>query len=371
MYDYRKCVMGLAPTRRDAFKANRKAEIDERIKALAKKLDVELVTIDDVATDGLVTFNKDVPKIAKKFIDAGVDCVFFPHANFGQEEAVAKVGKAVGKPILLWGPRDDAPKGVVNQMEDRLYDVQCGLFATGKALLSYQLPFTYLENCWMDSDVLDRGFEDFVRTVCAARAVTQARIAQLSVRPWQFLSVRANENELVEKFGIEVVPLGAPMILHSVNETLKKDAAAVDAKIAEWKAKLDFSQMDEEDVRKTAAAVVAIRNLAEQNGCTTVAGECWMLLRSEFGINSCYAWGALTNEGLPTTCETDVLGTVGSAMMLGATRKETIPFFADITVRHPTNDNAELLWHCGPFPASLAKPQDGKPAVIGGKGQWE
>jgi hypothetical protein len=30
-------------------------------------------------------------------------------------------------------------------------------------------------------------------------------------------------------------------------------------------------------------------------------------------------------------------------------------FFADLTVRHPTNDNAELLWHCGNFPHSLAK----------------
>jgi len=30
-------------------------------------------------------------------------------------------------------------------------------------------------------------------------------------------------------------------------------------------------------------------------------------------------------------------------------------FFADLTIRHPENENAELLWHCGPFPPSLAK----------------
>ena len=28
-------------------------------------------------------------------------------------------------------------------------------------------------------------------------------------------------------------------------------------------------------------------------------------------------------------------------------------FFADLTIRHPDNDNAELLWHCGNFPPSL------------------
>ncbi len=32
------------------------------------------------------------------------------------------------------------------------------------------------------------------------------------------------------------------------------------------------------------------------------------------------------------------------------------PFFADVTIRHPENDNAELFFHCGPFPESLADP---------------
>jgi len=30
-------------------------------------------------------------------------------------------------------------------------------------------------------------------------------------------------------------------------------------------------------------------------------------------------------------------------------------FFADLTIRHPTNANAELLWHCGNFAPSLAR----------------
>ncbi|MDR1580398.1 MAG: hypothetical protein LBS35_08575, partial [Synergistaceae bacterium] len=80
-------------------------------------------------------------------------------------------------------------------------------------------------------------------------------------------------------------------------------------------------------------------------------------------------WGALFDEGLPVTCETDVLGALGCGMMAGAARGDTVPFFADITVRHPTNDNAELLWHCGPFPPSLAR--EARPGVVGCKGQFE
>ena len=31
-------------------------------------------------------------------------------------------------------------------------------------------------------------------------------------------------------------------------------------------------------------------------------------------------------------------------------------FTADLTIRHPQDDNTELLWHCGPFAKSLKEP---------------
>ena len=36
--------------------------------------------------------------------------------------------------------------------------------------------------------------------------------------------------------------------------------------------------------------------------------------------------------------------------------------FADWTVRHPDNENGELLQHCGPWPVSVAK--ESRPSVI-------
>jgi hypothetical protein len=44
---------------------------------------------------------------------------------------------------------------------------------------------------------------------------------------------------------------------------------------------------------------------------------------------------------------------------------------ADVTIRHPENDNAELLWHCGPFPSSLARPDKPKQVLRDGRGFWE
>jgi L-fucose isomerase-like protein len=338
---------------------------------LAKINDVDLVAIEGINEEGLLISNDDAAKAAKHFAANGVDAVFVPHANFGQEEAVAKMCASLKKPVLLWGPRDPAPLGIRDQGSDRPFDVQCGLFATGKALLTYNTPFSYVENCDIDSPIIAQGFSDFARTVCAAKAFRNMRVGQLSLRPRQFLTVKYNESELLEKFGIEVVPIFESDVIDTIKKVLENDKDEINNKINIWKETLDLSLIDEAAQIKLAAAHIGITRLADMHGCAVLAGECWRMLRAAFGISACFLWGALTDDGLPVSCETDVLGAIGTGMTMGAARDDTRPFFADITVRHPTNDNAELLWHCGPFPASLAKAGDSKPQVFDCKGQWE
>ena len=82
----------------------------------------------------------------------------------------------------------------------------------------------------------------------------------------------------------------------------------------------------------------------------------------------CFAFGYLSQMGLPVACETDIHGAISSVLAQAAALYETPSFLADITVRHPQNDNAELLWHCDPFPYVLSKD---RPCVNSGKGQYE
>ena len=74
--------------------------------------------------------------------------------------------------------------------------------------------------------------------------------------------------------------------------------------------------------------------------------------------------------GLPLACETDFNGAITLAMLRGVTLGEGSAFFADLTIRHPENDNAELLWHCGPFPYSLKDP-DCAACMTGSNEHWE
>ena len=66
-------------------------------------------------------------------------------------------------------------------------------------------------------------------------------------------------------------------------------------------------------------------------------------LQDEIGIMPCAANALCNDEGFPIACETDIHGTITSVLVEAAAMGETRSFFADWTVRHPYNDNAELL----------------------------
>lgn len=376
MYDFKKIVLGYAPTRRDTFPPKGPAlaqrdPIRKRIEEILEKCgNVELVDIDWLNEEGLLVENLDAEKAAMHFINAGVDAIFVPHTNFGQEEAVAKLAKMVNKPVLLWGPRDPVPPANFTEVPVRQTDSQCGLFATSRALLRYGVKFTYIENCWLEDEILEKEIDKFLRVVSVVKAFTNLRIGQFSVRPRQFLSVKMNESELLEKFGIEVTPFNAKQVLDIMNDCKANKKDEIAKIIAEIKGKNDCSAMTDKQMETIAAIELTFIELAERYQLRAFAGECWNILAEMEDVRPCFAYGDLTERGLPVSCECDVHGAITSVLNTAAARGETPNFLADITIRHPENDNAELLWHCGPFPRSLAK--DGSnPAVVCGHGQYE
>lgn len=123
--------------------------------------------------------------------------------------------------VLLWGPRDDAP------LEDglRTRDTQCGLFATGKVLRRFNVPFTYIENSRITDDVFKNGFRNFIAVCAAVRDFNNTRILQIAPRPAAFWTVICNEGELLEKFGIQVFPVTLVDIANNVYKVLdRKDS---------------------------------------------------------------------------------------------------------------------------------------------------
>ena len=342
--------IGFAPTKRDVFTNPEALTIRRQIKERVLSLGIELVDIEGINEDSLLQFPSDIEKAVKIYKEAGVDGLFCPHCNFGAESVVARIAAAVGKPVLLWGPRDGAPA----PFDGRTRDSLCGLFATGKVLRRFNVPFTYLTNCGAEEESFAFGVRSFAAVCAVVRDFRSTRVLQISTRPEPFWTVMFNEGELLERFGLQVFPVTLQEVVCELERLEREEAPAVAEAMRDIRCRLNCGEADEEQLLRMARLLVGVQNLAGKNGCNSVAIQCWEPLQRAVGAACCTVNGILNERGLPVACETDVPGAVTSILQQAACERASSVFFADLTIRHPDNDNSVLLWHCGNFPPSLA-----------------
>lgn len=327
---------------------------------------VELCDLEGVLPEGILYDASQLDVTAEYLHQQKVDAIFMPHCDFGCEEVVGRLGAMMKLPVLVWGNRDPFP---VPGSVDR--DTQCGTLASTKCLQRYRVPFSYIINSDVDGEMLKKGFVDFCAVAAVVKKAKGMRILQVGSRPQPFLSVIYNEDELLRNFGIEITPYSSAILAMDIKKILANRADEVEAGVKEYAEKVDVSLMPIENQRAMQAAKLAILDKVAASKSDGVALECWSMLGPVCGVAGCQVIGMLSDLGVPTACETDILGAISAVLLKAATLGRESIFFADITVRHAEDDNVELLWHCGPFPVSLAHP-NAKPSIVAGsQGQFE
>ncbi len=345
----KKIKLGFAPTRRSIFSAPDAVKFRGLTAERLNDLGVDFADITDINEEGLLYDDNDVEKIAAKFLAEGVDGLMLPHCNFGTEYVCARLAKKLNVPVLLWGPLDERPE----PDGTRLRDTQCGLFATGKVLRRFQIPFTYLTNCRLSDPVFERGIRDFLAVCNVVKTFRNIRILQISTRPFDFWTTMCNEGELLEKFNVQLTPVPMTELVEEV-KAVKQDKKALDAMLTCIHETMEV-KIREEQAENVAALAAAMKRLVKKYGCNAAAIQCWNALQTELGVMPCAANAILNEEGIPVVCETDIHGAITALLTEAAGMGETRGFFADWTIRHPDIANGELLQHCGPWPVSVAK----------------
>jgi len=371
-----KLKVGVAPVRR-GISSNRKGAFtmdaalknkNETLQIIQSIIDknVELVNIDWLNTEGIMYDISHADQIAERFKSVGVDALFVPHCNFGCEEAVGRLAKLIQKPVLLWGPRDEK----IGEDGSRATDTQCGLFASSRLMMRYGVPYTYIENCHISDILFKEGFSEFLSVVSVIKTFQNLRIGQVNSRPKFFTSVMYNESELMEKFGIEIVPINIGIVKQKMDEILKSKGEVIESISTDLCNRIDCSEPGKEWSKNLAALKLTYQELASTYKCNALATECWTVIPQVLGVMPCLALAELTDAGLPVSCETDVNGIITSMLLTAAARGKTPSFFGEFTMRHPEDDNTELIWHCGPFPYSLKK-EGYKAKILQERPNWE
>ena len=363
-----KIVLGVAPTKRGFLSMAEAKRQKDKFMAVIREIHPDVVTlvdIDDLCENGILFETDKIPQVVEKFRQAKIDALFTPHCDFGEEQCAAGVAAALKVPTLMWGARDERP----NTDESRGRDTQCGMFACTKVMRRFGVQYSYIWNCETESDDFKNGFDSFIRVVAVVKTVKNLRIAKFGARPEPFMSVMANEGDLATKLGVTVVPVSPTAVAARMDKMIGEGSPRLAEYVESVKSRMDASSMEEKQVVRAAAAKLAVQDLMEEKHCGAGAMECWSAVPN-LGAPVCMALGELADEGLPVSCETDVNGAVTMAMLQAVTLGKEASFLADLTIRHPQNDNAELLWHCGPFPYSLKDPGCGA-RLVGGQERFQ
>ena len=248
--------LGFAPTRRAIFSAPAAVEYRNLTADRLREMNIDFVDIDDINEEGLLYDDAGLEKIIAKFQREKVDGLFLPHANFGTEYECARLAKALNVPVLLWGPRDERPDK--NGM--RLRDSQCGLFATGKVLRRFRVPFTYMNNCNLEDPEFERGVRDFLAVCNVVRTFHHTRILQIGPRPFDFWSTMCNEGELLEKFNVQLAPIPLPELYAEMRKWREEKTEV--AKVVAYCKENMTCRIEDNYLANVAELKVAMKSLA-------------------------------------------------------------------------------------------------------------
>lgn len=356
-----KIKIGLIPDVRDLGDFATRKGIFEPAKGVDRKNDVvkyiknnftdeqtEFTDLEWLNELGVLYKNADCEKVCEYLKKEKVDAIFIINCNFGNEEACGRVAKEMGLPVLLWGPQDT----VFDEDGMRYTDSQCGLFAISKQLRRYHVPFTYIENCTAESEIFKAGFEKFLSVVTMVKNFKYLNVVQVGTRLTPFKSVMFNELELTEKFGINMNNLNLAQFEEKFNKLISSKSNELARDITDLKKKYNVDVLDDETLKKLLTFVYVYKEITDETGADVLSSECWTAMPLAVDANPCLAMSILYDMGYIVACESDVHGAITCALLSCASRGKAAPLFGEFTARHPENRNAELLWHCGPFPYS-------------------
>ena len=366
--------VGLAPMRRDVtprpgiFNWEKAEERGHRIVKYIEEHfasdNVSFVDLKGINPVDVMYNDDDAEKVIERFRAEKVDAVVIINCNFGNEEIAAQVAGALNVPTMIWAPMEDEflPDG------SRFCDSQCGMFGVSRILQRNNIPFTYVETCHVEDDIFKAGFEKFVSVACMVKNFRGMRIAQVGMRPKPFTSVIFNEGELMQKFGIRVIPVNMAVVIDKYNRILKERDAELEEGAKLLLSRFEMDELTPPLLKKVYAFVLLYQEIFAEYKVQAVSAECWTAMQLGVGAMPCTAYSVLADMGYVISCESDLHGAISMAMLSCASLGRKIPFFGEFTVRNPENRNSELLWHCGPFAYSLKK--DGCPCKNVNMRQW-
>jgi len=350
--------LGFIPANRGAFSDTLAAKMRNLTVAAMDKAGIEvIVPSPDQTKVGCVENRQEAELCAGLFRKNEVQGIVIGAVNFGEEQSVAWAVRKAGLnvPVLIFGCQEE--ETLTRKTERR--DAFCGLLSIGEVLRQIGVPYTVAQRpiCFPSDPSFAQDLDFFARVCRVVTGVRNARYGQIGTRPDAFWTCRYDEKQLQR--------LGPTAVVLDLSEAIAGAQAVGDSDPDVKKTLQSIGQYADtagvaaESLLRSAKLEVFLRRWRQANAVDAMAIQCWTSIQNNYGVCSCLSMARFDDEGCPSACESDIMGTLSMhAAMLASGSPAAL---ADWNNLHNEDDELANVWHCGVFPASLSK----KKAKIG------
>lgn len=278
-----------------------------------------------------------------------IDGVLVTLPNFGDERAVANTLRWAGLnvPVLIHAFNDDGKKMTIKHRRDSF----CGKMSVCNNLRQYGIRYSLTRLHTMDPDGKEfrADLRRFAATCNVLRKLKNARIGALGARPAAFNTVRYSE-KLLEASGITVETLDLSEALGWIKK-MKDDEADLKNKLSAIKDYTSTTGIPKESLLRMAKLGVAIDRWMRDKQLTASAIQCWTSLEEFYGVVPCCLMSMMSNNLLPSACETDIAGLVGMYILQSASGVPAA--LLDWNNNFDGDPNKGVVFHCSNLPKAF------------------
>ncbi|MBC8508794.1 MAG: L-fucose/L-arabinose isomerase family protein [Anaerolineales bacterium] len=339
-------TLGVIFGNRDFFPTHLVGEARKDILALFKEMKIEGVMLGEnetklgsVETYAHAKACADLFKANRDRIEGII--VVLP--NFGDEKGVADTIKLSGLnvPILVQAYPDTL--GAFNV--ERRRDAFCGKVSVCNNLrqYGYQFSLTSLHTSHPTTDAFKKDLQKFVSVCHVVKGLRTVRLGAIGARPGAFNTVRYSE-KILQASGITVTTVDLSEIIGN-STRLSDDAPKVKAKLEEIHAYAKHDTVPSTAIVRMAKLGVVISDWMQANDLQATALQCWTSIQQNYGINACTLMSMMSDQLMPSACETDITGVVSMyALQLASNFPGAL---VDWNNNYADDPDRCVLFHCG------------------------
>ncbi|HXH51630.1 MAG TPA: L-fucose/L-arabinose isomerase family protein [Terriglobia bacterium] len=275
-----------------------------------------------------------------------IDGIVVSLPNFGDERGVANALRMSGLdvPVLVQAFPDEPNKMLMGGRRDSF----CGKMSVCNNLWQYGIRYTLtaLHTEAPSSQVFKDDLNSFAATCGIVKGLKNLRVGVIGARPAAFNTVRFSE-KLLEHAGITVEPLDLSEVFGRI-QRLPDDDAKVKEKLGSIGGYVATGGIPQASLLRMAKFGVVVDEWMATNELAGTSIQCWTAMEEFFGVVPCTLMSMMSNNLLPSACETDMTGMVGMYVLQLASG--TPSAIVDWNNNYGDDPDKCVIFHCSNLP---------------------